>query len=83
MDVHIETWKAETTVSNHESDWLSWINKAESMTGHSLDGDQNMDGYSMDEAYDAWQDGKTPVEYVESIVFVTHDSLCYCQHCNN
>ncbi|RYF49326.1 MAG: hypothetical protein EOO38_08175 [Cytophagaceae bacterium] len=72
MDTHLETWKSETRTSPDEQHWYSWIKEAEKLAGHSLDGDNshdnpNPDGYSMDEAYESWETGCTPEQYVNSI----------------
>ena len=50
-----------------ELQWLAWIDEAEALFGHSLDGDQALDGYSLDYAYDAYRDGLTPVEYWQGV----------------
>jgi hypothetical protein len=36
--------------------------------GRSGDGDQEKDGFSLDYAYEAWEDGKTAVEYISEVV---------------
>lgn len=50
--------------------WLAWIAQAEQIVGHALDGDQTVDGYSLDFALDAFRTGKTPKEYVATIPLV-------------
>lgn len=47
--------------------WLAWIDEAEALFGHSLDGDQEDDGFSLDSAYDAYREGLTPVDYWQSV----------------
>lgn len=49
--------------------WEIWFDQAEKLAGHSLDGDEfsGADTYSVDGAYDAWEAGLTPAEYVASI----------------
>lgn len=47
--------------------WERWATRAERIAGHSLDGDGATDGYSLDEAYDAWQEGVTAADYVNRI----------------
>ncbi|PPF13760.1 hypothetical protein C5B92_16175 [Rathayibacter sp. AY1A4] len=66
-DTHLETWKAEVDSSLAERRWLAWIGDAERAAGHSLDGDQAVDGYSMDFAYEAWELGASPAAYVRSL----------------
>jgi hypothetical protein len=50
-----------------ERAWSRWVDKAEALLGHDLDGnDVEMAGcgYSMDESYDKFGEGMTPEEYV-------------------
>jgi hypothetical protein len=50
------------------SGWYAWANKVEKILGHSLDGDQATDGYSIDEAYEYWEKiGFTPAEYASRV----------------
>jgi len=55
-----------------ESDrrWYAWVAEVERQLGHVLDGnDENGqgEGYSLDEAYDCWENGDTPAAYVAEI----------------
>jgi hypothetical protein len=43
--------------------WEKWIEKAEKLAGHHLDGDQSVDGYSLDGAFEAWKGGLSPEVY--------------------
>lgn len=61
---HQEVWDNEVYVSKSEQRWLNWINSVESLLGHSVDGNQVKDGYSMDYAYDWFKLGSTVMEYV-------------------
>lgn len=45
----------------------SWLEKAERLVGHSLDGDQREDGYSLNGAVEAWRSGQSPAAYVQGI----------------
>jgi hypothetical protein len=46
--------------------WDRWIEEAEALAGHSLDGDEpSGDGYSLDSAHYAYEAGYSPAEYVE------------------
>lgn len=56
--------------------WTAWIDKAEAIARKlgigrdepgNLDGDQTEDGFSLDYAYDAFRDGRSPACYVDSI----------------
>lgn len=44
--------------------WERWAREVEKKLGHSLDGDQAADGYSMDPAFDAWRAGASPDAHV-------------------
>ena len=53
-----------------ERKWLAFCKDAEAALGHSLDGDdQNQSGcgYSMDEAFGAFEAGMTAAEYAEEV----------------
>ena len=47
--------------------WEAWVKSVESMIGHSLDGDQTIDGYSLDYAYETFRCGTTAREYAAHI----------------
>ena len=64
---HIELWKQETREPTHESEWMLFCERAEKMLGHSLDGDEDTDGYSIDGAYDSYCGGMTAQEYATEI----------------
>lgn len=49
-----------------EASWFRWIAKAERIAGHSLDGDQEVHGYSLDHAYEAFERGTAAADYVSS-----------------
>lgn len=57
FDSHLATWQAETAVPASERAWLAWIGRVEALLGHSADGDQRTDGYSMDGFYALWKRG--------------------------
>lgn len=44
--------------------WDRWYKTACDLAGHDLDGDGDMDGYSLDGASDAFDAGEEPHEYV-------------------
>ena len=50
------------------TDWDIWAAQVETIIGHSLDGDQVTDGYSMDYAYDTWNASITAESYAASII---------------
>lgn len=49
--------------------WDAWIERAEAIAGHDLDGSQDKDGYCLDSAYDAFLFGSTPEQYVTALQF--------------
>lgn len=54
------------------NNWLNWTARVESLLGHDLDGDQSLDGYSLDAAYELWTAGYSPavaVELIGGVVF--------------
>jgi hypothetical protein len=55
--------QGESFVSEGEKAWFRWVKKVEKLLGHSLDGDQEKDGYSLDYAHDAFMDGLTAEQY--------------------
>lgn len=59
---------SESHVSAGDRAWERWVNRAERELGHSLDGNQERDGYSVDYAYDAWKDGVSVDDYVAEVV---------------
>lgn len=64
---HAETLDHENFVSNQERDWLRWVADVERGLGCSLDGDQDVDGFSLGFAYEAWKGGKPAARYVADI----------------
>lgn len=53
-----------------ERRWLAWCGEAETLLGHSLDGDDVEGrgcGYSLDEAGDAFAAHQTPAQYTETV----------------
>lgn len=55
--------------------WDIWIEEAERLAGHDLDGDDDIEGYSLDAAHDAFEAGQSPGDYVRQITQrrSTHD----------
>ncbi len=56
------------TTLDADARWLSWCTRAEDMLGHSLDGNQETDGYSFDGAFAAFSDGASVVEYALDVI---------------
>jgi hypothetical protein len=57
----------ESYVSDTERAWLAWVKKVEALLGSSLDGDQEKDGFSLDYANDAFEDGVSAEDYFAEI----------------
>lgn len=58
----------ESYVSDDERAWLRWVKRVERCLGHSLDGNEEWDGYSLDYAHDDFLAGVTVPEYVEDVM---------------
>lgn len=67
INPHFALWAAENYVSPHERRWERWVDKVEKILGHSLDGNQVIDGFSLDFAYDAFGTGITADSYADEI----------------
>jgi hypothetical protein len=68
INPHLGLWQSETYVSPSERAWLAWVAAAEKLIGHSLDGDETTDGYSLDGAYAAFEANLTAAEYVAEVI---------------
>lgn len=64
---HAEVWAHEMASEFGSSDWERWAEKAESLLGHDLDGDENRDGFSLDGAHEAYKDGMSVRDYVSAV----------------
>jgi len=60
-DDHMAVWEAERETARDRA-WSRWVDNVERSLGHSLDGNQATDGYSMDWAYEMWQQELTARE---------------------
>jgi hypothetical protein len=65
-DDHAAIWACESAGSA-SSAWERWIDEVESLLGHSADGDQATDGYSLDGFYEMWKAVLTPAQSTERI----------------
>lgn len=52
--------------------WESWATAVETAIGHSLDGTHATDGYSLDDAYNLWQQGLSVAAAATHIRAATH-----------
>ena len=48
-----------------------WAKEVEAILGHSLDGDIDTDGYSLDDAFDWHEEGDTPKQYAQRVLIKT------------
>jgi hypothetical protein len=78
---------AESYVSPGERQWLAWVKEVEALLGHSLDGDQTKDGYSLDFANDEFENGTAPKDYAVQVLNAEHQiawqtgRYAYCTEC--
>lgn len=63
---HLDLWAYESAACE-PTEWEHWINAVEAILGHSADGDGNTDGYSLDDFYDQWKQGLSPVAATATI----------------
>lgn len=65
-DAHMELHRSETAALEPTA-WEHWIEQVEALLGHSADGDEREDGYSIDSFYSFWEFGRTPAEATKGI----------------
>lgn len=53
--------------STRISEWEKWVKRCEYLLGHSLDGCQEEDGYSLDWANDAFDNDEDPIVFVARV----------------
>ncbi len=63
---HLE-FAAQESEACEPTEFERWALVAERLAGHSLDGNQYEDGYSLDGAVKAWKAGQSPATYVNGI----------------
>lgn len=65
---HLE-FAASESAALKPTDAERWLETVECFVGHSLDGDQQRDGYSIDGCYELWEQGMTPLQAARMIIF--------------
>lgn len=70
---HIEFAEAESRALDPTA-WDRWINRLEKTVGHSLDGDENADGYSLDFCLDLFRE-RVSVDDAASLIHSNKASL--------
>lgn len=58
-DEHAALWATESAACE-PTEWERWVDELETQMGHSADGDQESDGYSLDGFYSQWKARLTP-----------------------
>lgn len=67
-DTHMELGRAESfSALDADRDWLRWAAKVEQLLGHDLDGDERIDGFSIDFALEEFANGMTPEAYAAMV----------------
>lgn len=61
--------------ASRSTKWDAWIKAAKELCGHSLDGDIHVEGYSLDSAYEDFEKGVTPRQYVARIMQQSAQSM--------
>lgn len=64
---HLEFARSETASLYATETWERWADHAEKLIGHSLDGDRQKDGFSIDEAFEVFDRGCSPAAYVTMV----------------
>lgn len=62
-DNHLDTWRDETAALAPTA-WEHWIDAVEAHLGHGVDGNQDTDGFSIDNFFDLHREGMTVAEAV-------------------
>lgn len=65
-DDHAAVWAYESAGCRPTA-WEKWIAEVESLLGHSADGDQDADGYSLDSFYAQWESSLSPADAVAAL----------------
>lgn len=68
--IHMATEAAGLDGDRSDRAWERWCDEAEARLGHSLDGCGWIDGYSLDQALDAFEAGKTVEAFCDDVIAV-------------
>lgn len=66
----------ESGITKDERQWLAWVDGVEKCLGHSIDGNQTANGYSLGAASDAFDSGMSYTDYADQV----RGSLNYHRH---
>lgn len=67
INPHLGLWQSENYESPDERAYYRWVHKVEKALGHSIDGNEGLDGYSLDTASDYFDAGLTVDEYIAEV----------------
>jgi hypothetical protein len=67
-DPHMALCQSESASLVSDKPWQDWVSRVESLIGHDLDGNQYTDGYSLDQASDAFDRGDTPEAHAQTVM---------------
>jgi hypothetical protein len=67
INPHAALLASESYESPSDREWARWVRRAEKKLGHSLDGNQATDGYSLDYAHDYFANMDTVEDYVADV----------------
>jgi hypothetical protein len=67
INPHLALAQSESYVSPTERAFMAWVGAVEKIVGHSLDGDEDRDGYSLDGAYAAFEASVTAADYAAEV----------------
>lgn len=71
MTDHLD-FAASKSTALEPTDCERWLARVERLVGHSLDGDQEKDGYSLDFCVDMFKAGKRPLDAFHTITWREH-----------
>ncbi|MCK0441078.1 hypothetical protein MUG78_16890 [Gordonia alkaliphila] len=63
---HLAGWAAESQACELD-DFARWIDRVEQLLGVDVDGDEAIDGFSLDGFDDMWEAGRTPEQAVAAV----------------
>lgn len=68
INPHAALWASENFVSASDREWARYVRRAEKLLGHSIDGNQSTDGYSLDYAFDYFANCDAVEIYVSDVI---------------
>lgn len=63
---HMYRWSLDNTETENDRAWDRWIDAVSELLGRDPDGDQERDGYSLDNFYNMWKGGYIPQKAVQN-----------------